>query len=104
MRPILRRSLWTLGGLAALLVAFHTVENFRGKPAGHPHGLELSLGFRDDGHGTPLVKPRLACGRARSPGPPAGRPLVDALPVPASAAPAASTQANTAEQGFLVTL
>ncbi len=33
MRPILRRSLWTLGGLAALLVAFHTVENFRGKRA-----------------------------------------------------------------------
>ena len=33
MRPILRRSLWTLGGLAALLVAFHTVENLRGKRA-----------------------------------------------------------------------
>lgn len=33
MRPILRRSLWTLGGLAALLVVFHTVENLRGKRA-----------------------------------------------------------------------
>lgn len=33
MRPFLRRSLWTLGGLAALLVAFHAVENIRGKRA-----------------------------------------------------------------------
>lgn len=33
MHPILRRSLWALGGLAVLLAGFHTVENIRGQRA-----------------------------------------------------------------------